>query len=42
MYEYAAFLDDTASRFVKTDADNASNFTNMWFRRYFKWIILHI
>ena len=29
MYEYAAFLDDTANRFVKTDADNASNFTNM-------------
>ena len=29
MYEYAAFLDDAAGKFVKTDADNASNFTNM-------------
>ena len=29
MHEYANFLDDTASRFVKTDEDNAANFTKM-------------
>ena len=29
MHEYANFLDETASRFVKTDEDNAANFTKM-------------
>ncbi len=29
MNEYAAFLDETATRFIKTDQDNAANFTKM-------------
>jgi RNA processing factor Prp31 len=29
MNEYANFLDEVASKFIKTDADNAANFTKM-------------